>query len=205
MLFHSLRIQPFLSLCLLLSCHLAFVGAQSTALQSLWEIQDFVDQRECARPCFTTVNGLITRDIIGQANGCPGNPAQNKCFCRTDLTAQIVASLSSCVFKGCTSSALDVSSAISIYTEYCATALGDDTAPSTSTPAPKSTGTSQPPITDSDSQPTRTGSVFTSVQTVFSTVIVSQSGSQAASGSSQPGEFFRLLIIASIFLQVLLL
>jgi hypothetical protein len=81
-------------------------------------------QRPCAVNCFYSGNKA---DLLGLV-GCPYGVEQNlhnECYCRPDLVPTGVSWLSKCVMSSCTSNTVDRDSAVSIYTNYCETALAE--------------------------------------------------------------------------------
>jgi hypothetical protein len=103
--------------------------AQDTAPQTIYGLSIFSDQKPCAQECFTAGFKDCYDDILASAIGCQytacdGNPdfgAPNSCYCRPDLQSAAELYLTSCVGSACTigDSSIDMSSAGSIYNNYC--------------------------------------------------------------------------------------
>jgi len=114
----------------LLFC-LSLIRAQDTLPQTIFSLDNFSSQKPCAQACFTTgVLGYCFEDMVGDALGCVTDNAcglgsrglaPNNCYCRTDLQSVAELFLTSCVKSGCTvgDSSIDISSAGSIYIDYC--------------------------------------------------------------------------------------
>jgi hypothetical protein len=68
--------------------------------------------------------------------GCPANPlGQNECYCRQDLRSAAYAYLTKCVSTACGPNTAEVANLISVYTDYCFTAVGAVTVAPTTTAA----------------------------------------------------------------------
>jgi len=80
----------------------------------------FLVQRNCVQSCIWN-NGL---NDVPRAISCP-YPGSDACICRPDLIAPATDFLSSCVASACQGNTVDVTSAINLWTTYCA---GDDAA-----------------------------------------------------------------------------
>ncbi|PMD38761.1 hypothetical protein L207DRAFT_530231 [Hyaloscypha variabilis F] len=128
MCFHDLC--PTYLLYGLLFC-LSLTRAQDTLPQTIFSLPVFSSQKPCAQACFTTGPlGYCFEDMVGDALGCVTDNAcglgskalaPNDCYCRTDLQSVAESFLTSCVQSSCTvgDSSIDISSAGSIYLEYC--------------------------------------------------------------------------------------
>jgi len=128
MYFHNRRLMYLLYG--LLFC-LSLTRAQDTLPQTIFSLPVFSSQKPCAQACFTTGPlGYCFEDMVGDALGCVTDNAcglgskalaPNDCYCRTDLQSVAESFLTSCVQSSCTvgDSSIDISSAGSIYLEYC--------------------------------------------------------------------------------------
>jgi hypothetical protein len=134
----------------------------------------YISERTCAQNCVWHVG--VSDDLITYL-GCSNDGGwQNSCYCRADLASSASYFLTSCVNKACSTNAVDLQGAVSVYQSYCAAAEG------TPVPAPVSnaaTTTLGPP-----SSPVETVIVVT---TVIST-------SAAGSLSSTESREFRQLV-----------
>ena len=77
----------------------------------------YKQQRNCAAGCFVKFNDVgypIAMEI-----SCPTFRVQNDCFCRPDLQQEANLYISSCVNRGCSQNAHDISLATKIYDDYC--------------------------------------------------------------------------------------
>lgn len=115
---------------LYLACVLfvAMVAAQAEGTQSISSMSDYNALRPCAKSCFwRTSFNTRTKDELGSALKCQLKTtdfqtitvAMNDCFCRVDLQPSAYQSLSRCVDRYCSSNAYDLSSAGSLYNNYC--------------------------------------------------------------------------------------
>ena len=107
----SIEMPPIATLLLL--SFLPLISAQGSF--TLTSLAAYTSLRACAYQCFGAY-GLVY-DLQ-----C-GNPYQDSCVCRTDLTASASTYLSSCVTSSC-SNTNDVTSAVSLYGNYCNTVNG---------------------------------------------------------------------------------
>ncbi|KEY79794.1 hypothetical protein BA78_8829 [Aspergillus fumigatus] len=62
---------------------------------------------------------LLLGRLLADRIGCEVDPIGNECICRLDLQQTADSFLRRCVSDNCGSHAFDVSSAVSIYAEYC--------------------------------------------------------------------------------------
>ncbi|KAK6524129.1 hypothetical protein TWF694_005791 [Orbilia ellipsospora] len=161
------------------------VLAQATAAQSLWDDPEWLNQRGCAKGCYSVPNGL---DLIAGMFGCPGAPGrgQNKCFCRPDLTGSADTYLSKCVQTACNSNALDLGSAISIYHSYCSTAYPPSTQTFSESKPESSETSTVPKTTSTPAAPESTPSSGQPEETLVVTVTTVDTASNSQSLSSQP-------------------
>lgn len=111
---------------LVLALALAITRVSATTTQTLASLPAFTQQRSCATSCFwdgDPNNGA--KDVLGIKLGCCANSATcqhhaaDSCFCRADLSSVATSWLSECALRRCSSNAVDVSSAIGVYNEYC--------------------------------------------------------------------------------------
>jgi hypothetical protein len=111
-------------LLLFISCCLLFdpMRAQISATVSIYSGPEYAAQRPCAQGCFMCPTACCMYDYECFANnfGCGQLDVLNQCFCRADLQPVAYSILSKCVNSACANT-VDVQSALSIYTEYCAT------------------------------------------------------------------------------------
>lgn len=120
--------------------------------QTINSLTAFTSQLPCAQSCFTYYGGGCCSDGIGSVIGCqnpapcygPSKGAPDRCYCRTDLQSLAVAYLTSCVANQCTlgQSTNDISSAVSIYEDYCASKGFVVNVPAATTGTGGNTGTS---------------------------------------------------------------
>ncbi|KAK2742541.1 hypothetical protein FQN55_007827 [Onygenales sp. PD_40] len=97
--------------------HTVRIYAQESV--SIDQQQGYGNLRECAEDCFAS--GISPAWAISKELSCDPHDPVNKCFCRADLQPQAERYVSSCVSSAC-SNTIDVSSAVSVYTAYCASA-----------------------------------------------------------------------------------
>jgi hypothetical protein len=154
------------------------VLSDDSATQSLYSEDLYKQQRSCAHCCFVGC-GEGSPDLIAIDLGCP-TPTLNSCYCRGDLQAVAVSTISSCVSSACSGDTVDIQSATSLYQAYCASNGYPPITTSTST------------YTSSASQPQATTSTNNLASTaITSVVIVTQtlvSSSNPSSASPSTGE-----------------
>lgn len=108
-----------LSLVAIVFVYISNVVAQASSTVSITAAQGYAIQRQCAKcnlwQCAGNVNDFL------QCNGL------NYCYCRADLSSDVNSLLSSRLSTDCTPGPAtnDISLAISIYSQYCAQAMGD--------------------------------------------------------------------------------
>jgi hypothetical protein len=123
----------FASLCLIFS---PVPGvAQYTGQVTIGQYSAFTSLRPCAQSCFVgngDGDGYLTDNTpdIEDELGC-GFGALNECLCRSDLMVTATSFLSSCVLKECSNSN-DVTSAVTVYSNYCVLAANGPAASTTS-------------------------------------------------------------------------
>lgn len=76
------------------------------------------NQRVCAFGCFQDFNDIGYP--IAQEISCPTFRVMNDCFCRHDLQQEAHLYVSSCINRRCSKNARDISTATSLYDNYCA-------------------------------------------------------------------------------------
>ncbi|EFR03607.1 hypothetical protein MGYG_06601 [Nannizzia gypsea CBS 118893] len=155
--------------------HVPLLGALALVLAdgpvSIEQMEGYGSLRNCARNvCFEASLG---GSRIGYELSCP-SPLMNDCFCRPDLQVSATSYLSACVNSYCESNSIDVTRAVKIYTDYCASAsqtrsssrqtttednqTPTHTAPTRSssweTPAPTSMSEQNTPLTTPPAEPT---------------------------------------------------
>jgi hypothetical protein len=125
----------------------------------------YSQQHICVQRCLFWGYG----NDVGSALGCD-TPYNNVCYCPTSQAAAASSYLSSCVSTTCSAGDLpaDVTSAVSVYNNYCQTAGFTLTG---AVPAPSS-----PPITSSAAQPAKPTTVFATT-----TVYVTKTASSGTS------------------------
>ncbi|PKX89396.1 uncharacterized protein P174DRAFT_57499 [Aspergillus novofumigatus IBT 16806] len=135
---------PKTSLLILLCCSL-FINPADGTTATLTESAAYASQRPCAKRCFywgsSSEGGP---DYLAIGVGCQVDPIMNECICRSDLQQTADSFLRKCVSDKCGENAIDVSSAVSIYDDYC-TSNGYTRA--TSTAQTTSSGTPIAPAT----------------------------------------------------------
>ena len=123
----------FASLCLIFGSVPG--AAQYTGAVTIGQYSAFSSLRPCAQSCFVgngDGDGILsdnTPDIEDEL-GC-GFGALNDCLCRSDLMVTATSFLSSCVSKECNNSN-DVTSAVTVYSNYCVMAANGPAASTTS-------------------------------------------------------------------------
>jgi hypothetical protein len=95
----------------------------------------FTSLRPCAQSCFVgngDGDGILSDNMpdLGDELDC-GFGALNECLCRSDLMVTATSFLSSCVSKECSNSN-DVTSAVTVYSNYCVIAANGPAASTTS-------------------------------------------------------------------------
>lgn len=91
---------------------------------SIYYANEFQTQLECVQDCIWHYQAY---DDVVVAIGC-GRPWTNGCICQPDLSSSVSSFLSTCVVANCSSATRQVTSALSVYSLYCA---GSATFPST--------------------------------------------------------------------------
>lgn len=130
------RLRASLFICLdtlflLLAAVRAARGDSATASVSVSQDAGWVQERECGQRCVWIDSGHIGApypDIVMFLD-CPGAPYLNACFCRTDFGVSVTSFLSSCVSSRCSTASVpdtarEISTALSIWSNYCSTAAG---------------------------------------------------------------------------------
>jgi hypothetical protein len=121
---------------------LSLTLAQDTAPQSIYSLDVYSAQKPCAQVCFVSNFAGCQEDNVAAAIGCQYNycsanvGAPNNCYCRADLQSVAEAYLTSCVKNRCSvgDSSIDISSAGSIYENYCSSKGFPVNVPATTTP-----------------------------------------------------------------------
>ncbi|KAF4160235.1 hypothetical protein CNMCM8927_002717 [Aspergillus lentulus] len=175
---------PKASLLILLCCSL-FINAADGTTATLTESTAYASQRPCAKSCFywgsSTQGGA---DFLAERIGCEVDPILNECICRSDLQQTADSFLRKCVSDNCGANAIDVSSAVGIYDDYC-TSNGYTRATSTAqtTRTTSSDGAGVWGSTSAASSP------WTTVKTRLTVVdaIVSTSQASTATSTSEKG------------------
>lgn len=82
----------------------------------------YLSLRECAALCLNDAETYVdVRSFIG----CPAQPyGQNECYCREDLHISASSYITHCVTSACGPGTVDVDGAVSVYDNYCFTAVG---------------------------------------------------------------------------------
>jgi hypothetical protein len=116
------RIRKSGLLILFFNIHLFFesVKSQISASVSIYYDPTFKAQRACATGCYLCYGVWQPSECLALDIGCGEHNVLNGCFCRTDLQPTAYSILSKCVDSACANT-VDVQSALSIYTGYCAT------------------------------------------------------------------------------------
>jgi hypothetical protein len=143
---------------LILLCCAFFIKVAEATTATLTESTAYASQRPCAKKCFywgsSTQGGA---DFLADRIGCEVDPIENECICRSDLQQTADSFLRKCVSDNCGANAVDVSSAVSIYDDYC-----------TSNGYTRATSTAQTTRTTSSGTPIAPATVtVTVVQTVL--------------------------------------
>ncbi|KAF4633300.1 hypothetical protein G7Y89_g4817 [Cudoniella acicularis] len=110
---------PLLSLLTLTHFHHVVLADGQETIRS---VDAYSLQRACAQLCFWSWNGGPV-DNIGSVIGCAGVPALDSCYCRADQQSVGQQYLSSCIKSGCPTGGnvkIDISTAVGIYSNYCA-------------------------------------------------------------------------------------
>lgn len=129
-----LRVLLFLcldTLLLLLAAVRDARGDSATASVSISQDPAWEQERECGQRCVWIDSGHIGApyaDIVMFLD-CPGAPYLNACFCRTDFRVSVTSFLSSCVSSRCSTASIpdtarEISTALSVWSNYCITAAG---------------------------------------------------------------------------------
>ncbi|GFF92950.1 protein bem46 [Aspergillus udagawae] len=100
---------------LILLCYSLFINAAQATTATLTESTAYASQRPCAKSCFywgsSTQGGA---GFLAEGIGCAVDPFENECICRSDLQQTADSFL-----HKCGANAIDISSAIRIYDDYC--------------------------------------------------------------------------------------
>ncbi|GIK05353.1 hypothetical protein Aspvir_009460 [Aspergillus viridinutans] len=108
------------SLLVLLCCTLFITIAEATTA-TLTDSTAYASQRPCAKKCFywgsSSQGGA---DFLANRIDCGVDPIENECICRSDLQQTPDSFLRKCVTDNWDANAIDVSSAVRIYDDYCA-------------------------------------------------------------------------------------
>lgn len=124
----KLPLRSYITLLILAS----FVSADG--IVSLNSLPAFTSQRTCAQSCFYS----SSYNNVGVYLAC-APPVLDSCMCRTDLISIALDYISNCVYYDCTRNSVDINSALSIYSSYCAKANSPASNNATTTPANIST------------------------------------------------------------------
>lgn len=155
--------------------YISGVVAQSSSSVSITAAPGYVLQRQCVKcnlwECYGDVNDFLQCD------------RRNYCYCRTDLSSAVNSFLSSRLSTDCTPGppTNDISAAISIYSQYCAQALGNTV--TTSQTLPPSTSAKPAPLTSSP-PPTRTAVVSNTRSLITSTTVQIETATASSNAQS---------------------
>jgi hypothetical protein len=122
-------------ICVTVLSFISLADGQSLAPEATASIDatnQYLEQVECVQRCIW--HHGASDDVVDYV-GC-GSPFLNGCICNTAEASAASSFLTSCVIANCTSNSNDVTSAVSVYSIYCA---GDATVPTTSSSAASST------------------------------------------------------------------
>jgi len=108
--------------------------AQPAATASIFASNQYLEQVECVQNCIW--HHGASNDVVDFV-GC-GSPFLNGCICNPSEASSASSFLTSCVLANCTSNSNDVTSAVSVYSVYCA---GDATVPTTTSESSVSSST----------------------------------------------------------------
>ncbi|KAK6358013.1 hypothetical protein TWF730_007367 [Orbilia blumenaviensis] len=156
-----------------------------TAGVSIVSDSDYQTARPCIQSCIW-YNGGLGRggnsgfDDVGKGLGCGQSPI-NACYCSERLTASATSYFSGCISRLCTAvtDPADLSSALSIYGRYCATA--NEVSAAVTTGGSTSGGSGASPSATSGSSPSQTPA---STNTGSSTTAPGGAGSQSTAPTS---------------------
>lgn len=199
-----------------------FAVADDLRTQSIASADGLGNQRPCAYNCFFGYD----LDRVGYGEGCGNNGVTNHCYCRADLQPIAYSYLSGCVKSVCTpgSNALDIQTATSLYSAYCANIEAPSTAPQTTsatTTSPVATSTTAsanqnpnsyitstvPPATTTATQITGTSVTITKVSTqapeTITKVLVPESSSVVPGKSAASVFSFQLSMVLMVYIKPL--
>lgn len=109
----------------------------SAATVSLTGVPEYMNARSCVKNCMLSrpPNGDENMAMNLQCAGYPMSRTYDECFCRKDLATDANSFLTSCVNRWCDGNAADVSSAVSLYGNYCDSARAAATGGGGGTPS----------------------------------------------------------------------
>lgn len=174
------------------------VGCQSFSTVSITAYPGFSAQRQCAQCALIYLNNLECYGTPGAQNylNCGGVPL-NECYCRPDFSSEVSVFLSTNIASNCQPgpNSDDISTAESMYHQYCLTVLAPPAA-STSTST-----TAAPPPTLSPSPTPAPGSTVTSgvAKSTSLVVVTASSGSGSSTQATSPITSKWLSLLAYIF------
>jgi hypothetical protein len=169
---------------------ISLVTAQASSTISIVSAPGFAIQRGCARcflyGCTNDLNSFL------QCGGL------NYCYCRYDLSSAINSFLSDNLSKYCTPGPAtnDISAAISIYYEYCATAVGPPASATEASPSDVQSPSTSIPTPGGGSTPS-TGPTLTST-TVQVTTVTASSSARTSLGDTSKWISLPLLLIGQL-------
>ncbi|KAF7114705.1 hypothetical protein CNMCM5793_009656 [Aspergillus hiratsukae] len=112
--------NPLNKTLLILLCCTLFINVAEATTATLTESTAYASQRPCAKSCFywgsSTKGGA---DFLADRIGCGVDPIEDECICRSDLQQTADSFLRKCVNDNCDANVIDISSAVSIYGDYC--------------------------------------------------------------------------------------
>jgi hypothetical protein len=168
------------------------VTSQSLSTVSITIAPGYTAQRQCAQCALMYIDNLECYGTPGAQDylNCGGVPL-NQCYCRADFSSEVSVFLSTNIASNCQPgpNTDDISTAESIYSQYCATALEAAPTETTATANPGSTATAGPGTTVVSS------GVGTSTSVAVSTT-TSGSSSSALATTSVSSKWLSLLLFA---------
>ena len=115
----------YLTFALLFS--LTQAGDFDASTVTIASLESYKIQRICAQGCLLNAGGYgYNINNLPQYLNCNGYPPLNGCYCRSDLSSSANFFISSCLTTQSCTNVADVTSAIGVYGEYCASVSSEN-------------------------------------------------------------------------------
>ena len=105
----------------------ASAGNFEASTVTIASLESYKLQRACAQGCLLNAGGYgYNINNLPEYLNCVGYPPLNGCYCRLDLSSSANFFISSCLTTQSCTNAVDVTSAVGVYGEYCASVSSEN-------------------------------------------------------------------------------